>query len=189
MPEMAGRGKRSRRIAIVEKFFEDTIVDAYAEMCLGAMALRTPDVQEVVKDKYPTAGIKSSYTNLSKDLVISTRKLIRAIAAEGLRESKKLRNAFTQINRIFVIAMWDILCNTNTYKKISTKPDIQFFSHIRNGCAHNGKFKIDSPPKHPAKWRDKEIVFKMNGTSIFPDFLLDGDVYLLLHDINDKYFK
>lgn len=173
----------------MEKFLEKSILDAYAEMCLGAMALRTPEVQRVVKDKYPRAAITSSYSDLSKDLIILARKLIRAIAAEGLKGPERLRNTFTQINRIFVIAMWDVLRNTQTYQSISTEPDIQFFRHIRNGCAHNGKFKIDSPLEHRAKWRDKEIVFKLNGTTIFPDFLFDGDVYLLLHDINEKYFK
>ena len=174
---------------MVEKFFEKSIVETYAEMCLGAMILRTPETQKIVKYKYPNQAIKSSYIHLSKDLIICGNKLVSKIANEGLEGSNKLRSAFTQINRIFVIAMWGMLYNTKKYKEICKKPDIQFFRHIRNGCAHNGKFKIDSHLKYPAKWRNKKIFFNLNGTTIFPDFLADGDVYLLLYDINEKYFK
>jgi len=172
----------------MEVFLTPEIVDAYLEMCLGVAVLRIPDIQTDSR-KYPTFGITSSYSDEKKDLIIRVDLVLKEIQKEGLKGPKKLRMAFTQINRIFLIAMWDVLKTTKTYSKISTEKEIQFLYHIRNGCAHHNKFYIRGKIKHPAQWRDKKIVESMNGSPVIPDFLLDGDVYLLLHDINNKYFK
>jgi len=172
----------------MEVFLTPEIVDAYLEMCLGTAVLRYPAVQAACR-KCRTLKITSSYADEMKDLTIPIDLVLKGIQKEGFHGSKKLRMAFTQVNRIFLIAMWDVLKTTETYSKISTEKEIQFLRHIRNGCAHHNKFDIREKIEHPAQWRDKKIVESMNGSPVIPDFLFDGDVYLLLHDINNRYFK
>lgn len=178
-----------------ETFFDSDLLDAYLEMCLGTLALRLPEIQAILcSEKYrKNAAVKSSYSHTKEDMIINIAKVIKDIANEGLKGSKKLRSAFTQVNRIFLISMWDILLGTKTYSMIYNNEDVQFLRHIRNGCAHHNKFKLDKKTSEelstkPAKWRNKNISASLNGTPVIPNFLMDGDVPLLLYDINKKYF-
>jgi hypothetical protein len=84
--------------------------------------------------------------------------------------------------------MWDILTDTSTFKHVSDEPDIQFFRHIRNGCAHGNQLNFKRLAK-PACWRDKTIRQSDAGRTVFPDILKEGDPFLLLLDVNNKYFR
>jgi hypothetical protein len=69
------------------------------------------------------------------------------------------------------------------------KTSIQFFRHIRNGCAHENRFNITSPLTKPASWRDKRIAVTLHKTPVIPDFLADGDAFLLISDVDAEYFR
>jgi hypothetical protein len=172
----------------MENFLTLEMYDAYIEMCLGVMTLRIPQVQTILINNYPVASIESSYINLTQQHInLNVKNIIADIKAQGLVAPKGLRAAFSEINKIFLVSTWEILKDTNTYNTIATEPDIQFFRHIRNGCAHN-KFNF-TDLRHPAKWRDKEINTGLIGTAVFPSFIKDGDPILLLIDINNKYYN
>jgi hypothetical protein len=123
-----------------------------------------------------------------QDLVLNTKGILGEIRKQGLATPPNLRQAFTQINSIFIASSWGILSETKTYNTIATKEDVQFLRHIRNAGAHDGLFNFDLPLKHPAKWRDKEILPSLKGTPVFPGFLKDGDPIFLLIDITNRYY-
>jgi len=161
-------------------------IDAYLEMVFSAMAMRIPEVHQYLTKNFPEASVTSSYEG--QHLNIRASIILEEIAREGLTKPKSLRRSFDQINGIFIGAMWDVLCSHRDYDRISTEPEIQFFRHVRNACAHSGMFNF-SELRHPATWRDKEITMELVGHPIFPDFLADGDPVLLLLDINNLYFQ
>ncbi|UPA22898.1 hypothetical protein K8942_01640 [Candidatus Peribacteria bacterium] len=66
--------------------------------------------------------------------------------------------------------------------KDSNSEIMDFFRHIRNACAHNGRFLITKNINRLAKWRDKEIDKKLDGTPLF-DFFAVGDALLFLRDV------
>lgn len=161
------------------------MIDVYLEMILGSMALRIPHIQNFLITDFPEASVKSSYPN--KDLIIKVTDLLNGFKKEGLEDIKSLQNSFKQINRIFLLAMWDILSNHKDYDHICDEPEIQFFRHIRNGCAHGNQLNFKTIDK-TTKWRDKEITDLDKNKSVFPYMLKDGDPILLMTDINNKYF-
>ena len=161
------------------------IIDAYLEMILGIMTLRIQQVQDFLIPNFPEASVKSSYNH--EDLIIDVVGLLNNFKNEGLKEVKSLQNSFRQVNKIFLLAMWDTLTSHKTYDGIANEPEIQFFRHIRNGCGHNNQLNFAAIEK-PAKWRDKEITDSDKDKNVFPDMLRDGDPILLVMDINNKFF-
>jgi hypothetical protein len=105
-------------------YLRSDVVNAYIEMCLGAAALRVPAVESALRP-YPTFGIKSSYSHRKEDLIIQVQAVLREVKVQGLEAPINLRSIFTQVNRIFLIAMWDILIGTKKYKSIAPTPLIQ----------------------------------------------------------------
>lgn len=170
----------------METFLTNEMFDTYLEMCLGALALRTREIQEILPVRYPEPAIASSYKD--QDLIMNVRNIIKKIKDQGWSESESLRRAFTEINKIFLISNWEILKQTTTYNAVDKNPDIQFYRHIRNGCAHDNIFNFDEL-KYPAEWRDKIITSALKGTPVIPDFIKDGDPLILLVDITNKYYK
>ena len=161
-------------------------IDAYLEMILGIMALRVPEMQQFLISNTPEVSVESSYVNES--LIIRVVDILSDFRKEGLKDVKSLQNSFRQVNSIFLLAMWDILCSHSNYDRICNQPEVQFFRHIRNGCAHDNKLNFSTIDK-VAKWRDKEISDKDKNKNVFPDILRDGDPLLLVVDINNTYFN
>lgn len=161
-------------------------IDAYLEMILGIMALRIPQIQDFLIPNFPEASVKSSYPH--KDLIVKVPELLNDFKKEGLKDVESLQISFKQVNKIFLLAMWDILLSHKNYGCICNKPEVQFFRHIRNGCAHDNQLNFATIDK-VAKWRDKEIKDSDKNKNIFPDILRDGDPVLLVVDINNHYFN
>lgn len=158
--------------------------DAYLELALGAITLRYPSVQEKL-DRASTLTIKSSYEN--QDVILRIGGILEEIRKQGWVGPKNLRTAFTELNRMFLISMWAVLQETQTYPSIATQPIIQFFRHVRNASAHGGKFNFASL-QHRAEWRGKAITQSQMGQDLFPNFLMDGDVLLLVIDVNASFY-
>lgn len=100
---------------------------------------------------------------------------------------------------IFCVATFDRLKEDDRYAKIKNKPLIQFFRHIRNGCAHGNKFffkiykdkktgvEVREPTKM-AKFRKLEITRKLmeDDKNIFFDFFSAGDILYLIEDVSKE---
>lgn len=95
--------------------------------------------------------------------------------------------------RMLILACYEVSKDQPARKKDKTfeDPAWNFFYHIRNAAAHNGKFRIDRPitSASPAKWRNKEVTDAMQGTPLLEieagkrPFLQAADVMRFLHDI------
>lgn len=72
--------------------------------------------------------------------------------------------------------------------KVENDPLWEFFRHVRNAAAHNGRFRIDAEPKIPARWGTFEIKdTSLDGVPLFKPpneglFHL-GDAIAFLHDV------
>lgn len=71
-------------------------------------------------------------------------------------------------------------------KKFRNEPIVQFFRHIRNGCAHNNKFyfKGKNTLALKAEWRRKIIDTSLAGQTVINDFFKEGDFGHLLEDLS-----
>jgi len=154
------------------------LLDAYAEIVTAIMYIRVPGIIKLA-DRYPTIGIKSSYSDEKKDTIINTKSVLDAIIREGNKSPKNLRNVMTQVARIFILSVWDMLKNMEEYPRLERDEIVQFTRHIRNGVAHNNKFDINSTVI------DKVIEARLDNSVVIPDFLKDGDVYYLIHDLEE----
>ena len=79
-----------------------------------------------------------------------------------------------------------------TKKYNDNSPIWNFLYHCRNAAAHDGKFRIFSNKKLPAKWGRFEIIKSLEGTNLFKvpnegGLIGIGDPIRLLWDIEQQY--
>lgn len=158
------------------------VLNAFVEALVGIFALRLPAVQEVICRNAPEMSVESSYPGQS--LILDAKRTARECQTNG----PDIRAVVDQIVFAFVASLWDtLLCHAH-YERISTKPEIQFFRHLRNAGAHDGRWNF-TELKHPARWRDKELTLQHSGQLVFGGVLKHGDVALLFIDIDKVYFE
>jgi len=133
---------------------------------------------------------------------IRVKPLVAEIKKNNLPDDKK-GPFFTELIQNFCIlfctAAFDRLKEDDRYKKIKDKPVVEFFRHIRNGCAHGNKFffktykdkKTDKEIKEPtkiAKFRNLEVTRKLmeDNQNVFFDFFSAGDIPYLIEDISKE---
>lgn len=170
-------------------FITKQIIDAYTEMSFALLSVRFPPLHDHLLKLLPGVQISSSYKINGKpqDICIPTQSMINGFRIDGFERPTLLRASFTQVNSMFIIAMWAAFAEMDQFAGISKEPDVQFFRHVRNGCAHGNCLnfkKLDLA----ARWRDKTISPEHRETPVFPDLLKDGDPILLMIDINNRYF-
>lgn len=158
------------------------LLNAYIDALVGTFALRLPGVQEAIQTHAPEMVVTSSYPG--SDLILQAQRVVDECKHSGV----ELSTTVDQITAAFVAAMWDTLTAHAHYDTIATKPEVQFFRHLRNACGHDGCWNFKEL-KHPARWRDKELTLKDRGNPIFKGVLKHGDVALLFIDIDRQYFE
>lgn len=83
--------------------------------------------------------------------------------------------------RALLVSCYEKLKNK---RMIDDSPILEFFRHIRNGAAHDGKFDIrPGSLKKAASWGNKNISYTMSGNELFGDFFAIGDSMLFLEDV------
>ncbi|HCC23653.1 TPA: hypothetical protein DF272_05790 [Candidatus Falkowbacteria bacterium] len=158
-------------------------MSSYVELVVGIFAIR----QNGIGNLFCSIGelsVESSFKH--QHFIIGLQDFISKITTDEYK-MLHMQTAFRQLNRMFILSMWEILVGHNRYNDICNEEEIQFFRHIRNGCAHDNKLNFKQLEK-TAKWRTVELKSSDIARSIFPDVLKDGDPILLLIDINNKYF-
>ena len=171
------------------RFITKEIIDAYIEMSFSILSVRFPPLHDHLLNLLPGVQITSSckINGKTQDLNIPTPSMIDGYKKDGLEAPKLLRASFTQVNSMFIIAMWAVFVEMDQFKDISKEPDVQFFRHVRNGCAHGNCLNFKRLD-HEAKWRDKILGAEHRETPVFPNLLKDGDPILMMTDINNRYF-
>lgn len=160
----------------------ELLIHAFIEALTGIFALRLQPVQAAIRMHDPEMTVMSSYEG--EHINLDAQSVVDEISSNG----PKLIITINQITAVFVSAMWDTLTSHANYDSIATKPEIQFFRHLRNACGHDGKWNYREL-KHPAVWRDKELQLAHSGEAVFNGLLKHGDVVLLFIDIDKKYFE
>ncbi len=172
------------------KFLTQPILDAFIDIYFATLIIRHPNVHPCLETSTPGVQIESSYikNGEKQDLCIQTLEMIKSYKEEGFDSPQNLRNSFNQINSMFLISMWALLCEKSKFNDIRNRPDVQFFRHVRNASAHSNTFNY-SQLNIEAVWRDKRLSMDLSGTKLFPDYLKDADPFLLILDINNNYFE
>lgn len=133
---------------------------------------------------------------------ILIKPLIAEIRKNNLPDDKK-GPFFTELTQnfcvLFCIAAFDRLKEDGRYKKIKDKSVVQFFRHIRNGCAHGNNFFLKTykdkktgkeirEPIKMAKFRNLQITRKLmeDNKNVFFDFFSAGDIPYLIEDISKE---
>jgi len=173
-----------------EEYLTVEHLDTYLELIFSMMCVRHPNLHEPILRAVPGVTVASSFVinGHKQNLNIPTKGMIDSFKKAGLTNVKSLAQGFYHVNSMFLISMWAILVETQNYSNISREPEVQFFRHVRNGCAHGNRFNFNQLAQS-AQWRDKEITISNNGNPVFPNVLKDGDPILLLVDINNKYYR
>ncbi|MEK7496792.1 MAG: hypothetical protein AAB657_02700 [Patescibacteria group bacterium] len=133
---------------------------------------------------------------------ILVKPLVAEIKKNNLPDDKK-GPFFTELIQnfciLFCIAAFDRLKEDERYKKIKGKPVVEFFRHLRHGCAHGNKFffktykdkktgKVIEEPTKMAKFKNMEITRDLMGKpeNVFFDFFSAGDIPYLIEDISKE---
>lgn len=96
---------------------------------------------------------------------------------------------WSNIGRLMAIAIFDILKCSKHHNAVKNTDIFKFAKHIRNGAAHDNKFKLDPPIKNSVCWRDKTISNSLNNTKVFPDFISPATLIILMSDISELIEK
>jgi hypothetical protein len=158
------------------------LVEAYIEAMVGVCALRLPTVADAVRKHAPEICVESSYEG--EHVNLHAAEVVAGLALTG----PSILATIDQISAAFASAMWELLKSHAHYDHIAAEPDIQFLRHLRNSCAHGGRWHFEKL-LHPAKWRDKELRLEHAGVPAFGGMIKHGDLLLLLVDIDRKYFQ
>jgi len=185
---MKNTNKKLRPVKL-NKIFDD-IIDPYRICLLGIMSLHDLSVQEhflnEIPDNIATASIASSFPG--ENISFPIKDIIRMIQSDQKKSPQILtQKSFITLTRMFVIYSYNIFEESGLLKTYWEKPMIQFFYHIRNGCAHNNRFYFKNKKKlnFPAKWKGKNITISLEDEIVINDFFKDGDLIHLLQDISN----
>jgi len=104
---------------------------------------------------------------------------------EGNTVKSKTSLYWINIGRLMAIAIFDIVQFSQYHNLLKNTEIFKFAKHIRNGAAHDNKFKISPTIKKSISWRDKTISNSLNNTKVFPDFINAGTLIHLMSDISE----
>jgi hypothetical protein len=75
-------------------------------------------------------------------------------------------------------------------KKFEETEIYNFVIHLRNGAAHNNKFRIDKKDEPDRTWRGKVIKrSKQQGKEVFPSFINPFELPILVSDLSNELKK
>lgn len=116
----------------------------------------------------------------TKDKTNLYRMMPNHSAVQFVEEQRGLTTKNIELTHMTIISAWEKIMALN----LSDSPILQFFRHIRNAAAHNGKFHFDNKVidkttgdlKHTAEWRSFVITPNLQG------------LHLIARDKNDTDF-
>lgn len=142
---------------------------------------------------FPASIAMINLTSSFGESIVISRSILNEVESEGINQKAPLYSQ-TMINfyRIFTIAAKDIICQVPDFQNFKKNPELKFLRHLRNASAHHNKFfwgnKKDQHHKTiqklPVSWRNKVIEEKLEGSTLYMDFMKPGDIFFLLSDIS-----
>lgn len=175
------------RPVIINKIF-DEVLGVYTLIHLGFAGLHIPLVQDAllsIPDDRAMLSIKSSFPK--EDLNLPIKNIVNKIKFDQQQSPQPLTKvSFATLACIFIIYAYNIFEENGLLKKFWNEPIVQFFCHIRNGCAHNNKFYLKGKNTLvlKAEWKGKIINTSLVGKTVINDFFKEGDFGHLLEDLS-----
>ena len=173
-----------------EKSLND-LVDTFRNVIASMTWLKASakDAQEFYKNYLYITQLASSIA--SQDIKID-KSILALIEKEGLGGPTPLfTQTLTNFYRVFTVAAKDILWEDAEFQRFLRRPELVFLRHLRNASAHDNKFfwgngrqRTTTIQKLPVSWRGKVIEEKVEGITLYIDFMKPGDIFLLLSDIS-----
>lgn len=157
---------------------------------LSMRALSDYDVQNILKTKNST---QEGYQSFNQMLDKFNKTTDLHIEKTGNIATSKLNILKEMIfmGKAMVILTYDFLSLSSYNANINKDEEFQFLRHIRNGAAHNNRFNLKDEKgewkiaeNEIIKWNGMEISRKLQGSTVFNDFMSIFAVFLLA-----KYFS
>ena len=135
--------------------------------------------------------------SVTDEVVKIDKSILSLIENEGFNHATPLYSK-TLINfyRILTIAVMDIIFEEEEFKPYLKSDELKFLRHIRNTSAHGNKFywgkgrqRKKTLKSFPIQWRGKIIEESLENKSLYMDFMVPGDIFILLSDINSLVKK
>lgn len=175
---------------VFHKSFND-LLDTFRNVITGMTWLKVSikDAKLFYERPNEIIGLTCSVTH--KTIKVS-KDILSMIEKEGLEQPALFNQTLINFYRVFTIAVKDIICEEADFSQLLDKPELQFLKHLRNASAHNNRFywgRAGQQRKNtikglPVIWRGKEINETLENTPLYMNFLMPGDIFLLLSDIS-----
>lgn len=121
-----------------------------------------------------------------KEIFDSFEEKFKPIRSGG-KTKTNLLELLNFIARLTAIYLVDILQNSKYNTRLLHRTNVfKFAKEVRNGAAHDNRFKLDRIKDLPIVWRDKTINKSLDGKEVFHSFLAPGDLIILIADLSEE---
>ena len=195
---MANNQEDSVLINVSELNFHDVLKDIenmYWFFLLSVRTLSDYDVQNILRTKnstqegYLTFNHMLDKFNKATDLHIEK---IGNVATSKLNILKEM----VFMGKAMAILTYDFLSLSTYNANINKDEEFQFLRHIRNGAAHNNRFNLKDEKgewkieeNEIIKWNSMEISRKLQGSTVFNDFMSLFSVFLLAKHFSERLIR
>ena len=162
---------------------------------LSVRALSDFDVQNILKVKDSKQEGYLCFVQMLDKFNNSTNLKIE-IKGNSTTSKLTILNEMIYMGKAMAIITYDYLSASRYNKIINRDNEFQFLRHIRNGSAHYNKFnlkdekgnwKIDE--NEIIDWGGMEISRKLQGSTVFNDFISLTGVFLLAKHFSERLIK
>ncbi len=185
-------------INVSELNFHDVLKDIenmYWFFLLSIRALSDYDVQNILRTKNST---QEGYLTFNHMLDKFNKATDLRIEKTGNVATSKLNilKEMVFMGKAMAILTYDFLSLSTYNANINKDEGFQFLRHIRNGAAHNNRFNLKDEKgewkieeNEIIKWNGMEISRKLQGSTVFNDFISLFSVFLLAKHFSERLIK
>ncbi|PIR46872.1 MAG: hypothetical protein COV07_01990 [Candidatus Vogelbacteria bacterium CG10_big_fil_rev_8_21_14_0_10_45_14] len=195
---MANNQEDSVLINVSELNFHDVLKDIenmYWFFILSVRTLSDYDVQNILRTKNST---QEGYLTFNHMLDKFNKATDLHIEKTGNVATSKLNilKEMVFMGKAMAILTYDFLSLSSYNANINQDKEFQFLRHIRNGAAHNNRFNLKDEKgewkieeNEIVKWNGMEISRKLQGSTVFNDFISLFSVFLLAKHFSERLIK
>ena len=171
------------------------IENMYWFFLLSVRTLSDYDVQNILRTKNST---QEGYLTFNHMLDKFNKATDLHIEKTGNVATSKLNilKEMVFMGKAMAILTYDFLSLSTYNANINKDEEFQFLRHIRNGAAHNNRFNLKDEKgewkieeNEIIKWNGMEISRKLQGSTVFNDFISLFSVFLLAKHFSERLKK
>ena len=171
------------------------IENMYWLFLLSVRTLSDYDVQNILRTKN---SVQEGYLSFNHMLDKFNKATNLHIEKTGNVATSKLNilKEMVFMGKAMAILTYDFLSLSSYNANINQDKEFQFLRHIRNGAAHNNRFNLKDEKgewkieeNEIVKWNGMEISRKLQGSTVFNDFISLFSVFLLAKHFSERLIK